>query len=329
MGGICSVVCASIREEGCWYACCPCIAKYVSAGKCFDMIPWWPMIALILMIVSGALILVSLSQVADALGVSMDPIIVYVTQATGGVLILLNLLFGYSVTSNKMRIHNVHCCAEGCRGYRIKDAQNCCSALLRCVCKIYNVILKSLSVIATLLAILVCTALSWFSGSTLFLAWLCRVSTLAVDKFLDEAVRLQGMMQSTPVSFFSDFISITNTTSASSGICSDGTSLLNGGTTILICAALFMLGQVIMLTSFHVVAEVSWRHMKDLRRAEEVYVGQEMSHQQAAAGAGHRAMSGSGNYNEGSGKFNCASPNYARSEQGSQFGLFNRTHENI
>ena len=244
MGGICSVVCASIREEGCWYACCPCIAKYVSAGKCFDMIPWWPMIALILMIVSGALILVSLSQVADALGVSMDPIIVYVTQATGGVLILLNLLFGYSVTSNKMRIHNVHCCAEGCRGYRIKDAQNCCSALLRCVCKIYNVILKSLSVIATLLAILVCTALSWFSGSTLFLAWLCRVSTFAVDKFLDEAVRLQSVLQTTPVSFFSDFISISNTTTADAGICSDKQTLMNGGTTILVCAAVFMLGQV-------------------------------------------------------------------------------------
>ena len=41
--------------------------------------------------------------------------------------------------------------------------------------------------------------------------------------------------------------------------------------------------QVIMITSFHVVAEVSWRHMKDLRRAEETinYVagggGQEMA----------------------------------------------------
>ena len=143
-----------------------------------------------------------------------------------------------------MRIHNVHCCAEGCRGYRIKDAQNCCSALLRCVCKIYNVILKSLSVIATLLAILVCTALSWFSGSTLFLAWLCRVSTFAVDKFLDEAVRLQSVLQTTPVSFFSDFISISNTTTADAGICSDKQTLMNGGTTILVCAAVFMLGQV-------------------------------------------------------------------------------------
>ena len=49
-------------------------------------------------------------------------------------LVLFDLVVTYSVFSNKMRIHNIHCSAEGCRGYRIKDARNCCSAMLRLVC---------------------------------------------------------------------------------------------------------------------------------------------------------------------------------------------------
>ena len=230
-----------------------------------SVVPWWPLFSIILTIVSGTFLLVGLELVTLTAGVEVDRDLIDYIQAGGGCLVLLNLIFAYGVMSNKLRIHNIHACAQTCRGYRIKDAKNCCMALLSLFCKFYNLMMAILSWISGILAIVIATALTWISGCVLMVGVLCDVSTDAIQSLLDELLILQAELDETPVS---DFITVQNGTNASR-VCDKEDDLTRGGMYMLTCAPLLILAQVIMLVSYHVVAEVSWRHLKDVRKEEE------------------------------------------------------------
>ena len=246
--------CYSCRENGCWRACCPCIADFMSFNKFMSIIPFWPIVAVLLFVGSGTFILLGLELVTKAAGISLDPLITLFSQLTGVVLTLLNAIFAYSVCSNKMRVHNTHCMAETCRGYRIKDSENCCTCLLRIVCKAYNLIMKMLSWLATGLSIGVTTVLlAPLAGVVLFLVTLCQNSIFlpAIQSILDELVFLQASRLSSTQSY----IAIANGTTASA-LCDAKGEMYLGGMYMLVCAPLFIAAQVVMVVSYHVVAEV-------------------------------------------------------------------------
>ena len=268
--GICYSIfcdpCGRCRENGCWQGCCCCIATTgISAGKCGSVVPWWPLLSVLIFIVSGVFILTGLQTVGETVGITVDSRIINLTQASGGILVLLNLVFTYSVCSNKLRIHNAHCMPAGCRGYRIKDAQNCCSALLRLFCKMYNLIMASTSWLTLLLALVCTTLLACLSGGTLLAATLCDVSQPAIQSILDELAQMDAELQQSPVS---DYVSVSSGTTAVS-VCAEKWEIMRGSLYMLIGCPILLLAQVMMLVSYHVVAEVSWRHLKDERRKEE------------------------------------------------------------
>ena len=120
----------------------------MSPGKCLSIVPMWPLLAIILLSIGAGILLLGCEKFYKALGIDVDRIVITVAQLSVVALIILDAIFAYSVMSNKLRIHNVHCMAEGCRGYRIKDADNICSCLLRSVCKVYNIIILSLNWLA-------------------------------------------------------------------------------------------------------------------------------------------------------------------------------------
>ena len=256
-------LCYKCGQDGCWLTCCPpCISQNISPGKFFSVLPLWPLLAVTVSIVAGSFTLNGLDMVTTTVGITVDPLIINLTQASGGIIIILNLIFAYSVCSNKLRIHNIHCMAEGCRGYRIKDAENCCSAMLRLVCKMYNLIMVSLSWFTVVLAIIICVVLACLSGATLSLVTLCQISVPAIQSLLDELERLGDTLESTTLS---GYVSITNGTQATE-VCDAQWEMTRGSIYMLSCGGFIILAQVVMAVSYHVVAEVSWRHMKDERK---------------------------------------------------------------
>jgi len=183
-------------------------------------------------------------------------------QISVAAIILLDLIFMYSVLSNKLRIHNAHCNAEGCRGYRIKDAAGCCSMMLRCLCKIYNLIVVSLVWFTVLLAVVLCCSACWSAGISLSLVGLCQTSRPAVDLLLDALKEVGENVEATVVG---NYITVKNGTTADT-VCDEDGRLLQGSFFMLGSAPIALIAQIIMLVSYNVVAEVSWRHMKDVHR---------------------------------------------------------------
>ena len=107
---ICSLWgCQPCRENGCWRGCCPFISEYMSFNKFVSVVPWWPIVSIIIFATAGIFILLGLEAVTGTVGIELDPIIVLLTQSSGVVLTLVNVTFAYSVCSNKLRIHNQHC----------------------------------------------------------------------------------------------------------------------------------------------------------------------------------------------------------------------------
>lgn len=245
--------------------------------------------------IAGIFILAGLDLIRETVGIEIDDMILTLVQVSGGVLVLVNLIFAYSVCSNKLRIHNVHWAAETCRGYRIKDATNCCVALVRLVCKLYNLIMLAVSWLSTLLALIVCTVLAAVAGGTLFLVGLCEISEAAIQSILDRLVFFDTQLQSTPLS---DYISVTNGTSVTD-LCDSQDDITRGALYVAVGCPILLLSQVMMLVSYHVVAEVSWRHMKDERRKEELVDGK------VGVRGGHEmtesAFNPSGKYGSGTG----------------------------
>jgi len=195
----------------------------------------------------------------------VNPMVITFTQVGFILILVLDVLFSYSVCSNKLRIHNVHCNPEGCRGYRIKDSQSCGSCFLRTICKFYNMIMVILNWFAFLLAAVVSSIMSFSSCVALSIVALCEISREAVDALTDQLLVLQDTIDQSPVS---GWIQVSNATN-SSVICAETTELswgaafmVGGGVCMLIC-------QVIMLVSYFVVSEVSWRHLKDTRKEGE------------------------------------------------------------
>jgi len=251
------------REMGCWESVCCCFAVYMSPGKCFSITPWFPILAIALVATSGGFVLQGAEMVTLSVGVEISRRVISISQITVAAIILLDLVFAYSVWSNKMRIHNMHAFAEGCRGYRIKDAKGCCSKMLRCVCKMYNLILAWLVWLTVILAIVLCTAVCWSAGVSLSLVALCQISEDAVDTLLDELVRLDASVnEEVPVR---DFIYVVPGTNASAVCAQDGDMTL-GSFYMLGGGPVALLAQIIIVVSFNVVAEVSWRHRKDQHR---------------------------------------------------------------
>lgn len=151
---VCRFCCSRCWDRGCWEGCCCCFAAVMSPGKCLSIVPMWPLLAIILLSIGAGILLLGCEKFYKALGIDVDRIVITVAQLSVVALIILDAIFAYSVMSNKLRIHNVHCMAEGCRGYRIKDADNICSCLLRSVCKVYNIIILSLNWLAFIISML-------------------------------------------------------------------------------------------------------------------------------------------------------------------------------
>jgi len=197
-----------------------------------------------------------------SVGIEISRTVVTGAQIAVAAIIILDLVFAYSVLSNKLRIHNAHCNAEGCRGYRIKDAAGCCAKMLRCVCKLYNLIIVALVWFTVILAILLCCTACWSAGISLSLVGLCQTSRPAVDLLLEALQDVGGRVESTVVG---DYITVKNGTTADA-VCDEDDKLLRGSFFMLGSAPIALIAQIIMLVSYNVVAEVSWRHMKDMHR---------------------------------------------------------------
>jgi len=249
----------------CWRKMCPCIAKVMSLPKCLSIIPLWPLIALAGVTVAGGFFLLGVEKFYKSLNVEVNSMVITLTQVGFIVVLVMDLAFSYSVCSNKLRIHNVHCNPEGCRGYRIKDAESCGGCCLRTTCKFYNMIMVLLNWLAFLIATVVSTIMSFSSCVALSFVALCEISKPAVDVLIDQLFVLQGELDSSPVS---GWVSVNNNTN-SSMICSETTELQWGAGFMVGGGVVFLVCQVIMLVSYFVASEVSWRHLKDTRKEGE------------------------------------------------------------
>ena len=183
----------------------------MSAGKCLSIVPYWPIIAILLVTAAGIFVLMGTEMVTLSVGIEISRTVVTGAQISVAAIILLDLIFMYSVLSNKLRIHNAHCNAEGCRGYRIKDAAGCCSMMLRCLCKIYNLIVVSLVWFTVLLAVVLCCSACWSAGISLSLVGLCQTSRPAVDLLLDALKEVGENVEATVVG---NYITVKNGTTA-------------------------------------------------------------------------------------------------------------------
>lgn len=249
----------------CWRKMCPCIAKVMSFTKCLSIIPLWPLIALVGVTIAGGFFLLGVEKFYKSLNVEVNSMVITVTQVGFIVVLVMDLAFSYSVCSNKLRIHNVHCNAEGCRGYRIKDAESCGGCCLRTTCKFYNLIMVLLNWLAFLIATVVSTIMSFSSCVALSFVALCEISRPAVDELVDQLFILQDELNSSPVS---GWVSVSNNTN-SSYICAETPELQTGAGFMVGGGVVFLVCQVIMLVSYFVVSEVSWRHLKDTRKEGE------------------------------------------------------------
>merc|ERR1719456_50545 len=252
-------------KERCWVCCCPCIAPRMSLTKFLSVIPWYPILALAAVSTGGAFFLLGIENFYQSLDIEVDRMIITWAQVGLALVVLMDVVFAYSVCSNKLRIHNAHCNPEGCRGYRIKDADTCCSCMLRTCCKVYNVILQFFNWLTFLLALSVSTLMSFTSCIALSIVALCEISRSAVDGLIVTLTTMQDKINETPIS---NFISVSNATN-STLICAEGTELTYGAFYMLGGGVVFLVGQVVMLISYQVVAEVSWRHLKDVRKEGE------------------------------------------------------------
>ena len=145
MGACCSCLytacCGRCAEKGFWEGCCCCVSKYMSPGKCLSVVPWAPLLAMSLLTIGGGFAVYGFVLFYESMSIAVNAGLELYSPIAFAAMLALDFVFVYSVCSNKLRIHNVHWMAEGCQGYRIKDATNCCSALLRCFCKMYNFII--------------------------------------------------------------------------------------------------------------------------------------------------------------------------------------------
>ena len=251
----------------CYERFCGCFARRdISPTKCVSVVPWWPLLAITLFGGASAPLLLGLLKIVDSIGVVVAPLVTHISWGVVAAAVLLDLLFAYSVCSNKLRIHNIHCNAEGCRGYRIKDAEDCGSRMLRCGCKLYNLIILTANWTAMLITLVLCAVLSWFAGCTLSVVAACTLSQRAVDLALEQLVNVTGTGSTgTPISNFAYVAPGTTATI----VCANTDELTLGSLMILGSAPVMLLAQVIMLVSYNVVAETSWRHLKDMRKADE------------------------------------------------------------
>ena len=255
------------ETKSCYEKLCCCIAKHMSQNKCLSVVPWAPIVAIILFSVAGGFILRGVELVIASVGVQVSRTLALASQGAVLGVVLIDLVFCYSVCSNKLRIHNAHCNAEGCRGYRIKDAEGCCSKIGRCICKVYNSVIVSLSWISYLVIMVLAVFLSFFSGCTLLVAALCDISQPAIQTIVTN-------IQAIPVeqSPFANFIEVLPTTNSST-VCDRSADITMGSLYMVIAGPAALFAQTILMLSFFVVWEVSWRHMKDQHREEERLAG--------------------------------------------------------
>ena len=88
----------------CWQECCCCFASRMSLNKFLAMVPWAPLFALVLFTTASGFTLTGVEMLVESLGVEITTTLTRITQASVGAVIFLNLVFTWSVTSNKMRI---------------------------------------------------------------------------------------------------------------------------------------------------------------------------------------------------------------------------------
>ena len=246
-------------------ACCICLTPYMSHKKCLSVVPWAPLFAIIMLSITGAYILDGVERIIATIGIQFSPGMQLGTRGAVLGAIMIDLIFAYSVLSNKLRIHNAHCNAEGCRGYRIKDAPHCCAKMLRVFCKFYNGVLITLAWFTLLVVIFLAICLAWFAGGVLLVVTLCGISRPAIDTLLLSTSELQNVAQE---SVLGGLIYVETGTN-SSMVCDQSPEIIQGGMQILVSAPIALLAQTIMMLSFLVVWEVSWRHMKDNHREGE------------------------------------------------------------
>ena len=222
----------------------------------------------------------------------------------------------------------------------------------RCVCKLYNLILASLIWLSFLLALLFGTLMTFTASCGFFVVVLCDLSPKDVDALLAKALGLQDELDIASLGIFA----IEHNTTAAD-ICSDTDDLQLSSYYMLSGGLVTIVSQVVMLVSYNVVAEVSWRHLKDKRKGETTELVQDPSEirrqQMANSGYGNAGVPFSDNYaasgappsfggpgcgppsfgpgggyspGYGSGKFSAPSP---VAQQGSSFGYNGPTTQDI
>lgn len=101
---------------------------------------------------------------------------------------------------------------------------------------------------------------------SLFVVTLCDIDEGAIEPFLSKLVSLEeSANEAIPLS---GFITVSNSTT-SGDVCEKSAQISEGAYFMLGAAPVALLAQIIMLLSYTVVAEVSWRHMKDVRKEDE------------------------------------------------------------
>jgi hypothetical protein len=140
---------------------------------------------------------------------------------------------------------------------------------------------------------------------SMFVVTLCKISTDAIDAVLEELLWLQDQITSVDIPM-SDFVYVDVGTN-SSAVCAEQDAILQGSFYMLISGPVALTGQIIMLTSYIVASNVSWRHLKDLnfehRKADKLVDradhqvsddGMEMRRQQIQANSRGGGSSGPG-----------------------------------
>lgn len=245
-----------------------------SCCKCLSAIPVFPILAIILLaggvvtIGAGTVNLAQIINKYDELyNTATDfssPVYIFVV-ASAGLVLLIELMIAYSITSNKLRLREVHCCKNwknfnACNGAAdLDDNPNKCVGR-SCLC--YSYLMLALTWLNTLLA-LVMTTMGVAMGTLIVVgAGVCYLDlkygvgpytyTTSGPEILSEVYK---QFQTSPFSFtMSDFnMSATwiNTT-----LCYDPPRTAATGLAASVGAPLILLSQIMLVASFSTVYAV-------------------------------------------------------------------------
>jgi len=247
-----------------------------SFGKTVAVIPFWPFVAIFLVVGGGITILIGVGEVTSNTSgtkteddlIKLNNNVMVAAYGAIGYLALVNLLVTYSVFASKLRIHNINCLKAECSGF-METADTCKAKCCACICKGYDYFVNSLAWLNTVLSIGLTLMITLVAAVCYGIYYMCELDYHSIDVLLAELQkRTYQLNEQVENTFFDDLIVVSNTTN-STLVCENKSPFLNGGTLMLIGAPAVLIAQVMVLLSYNVVTEVALRHMKDFYREKE------------------------------------------------------------